>query len=64
LLRANGFVSGIINQKEDVMKKTVTLAVLAIGILFVAFLAGCNTWHGFGKDVETGGNAIERSSGK
>jgi len=46
------------------MKKTVALAVLVIGVLFVAFLAGCNTWHGFGQDVEKGGKAIEKSSGK
>ena len=43
------------------MKKTVMLAVLVIGVLFVAFLAGCNTWHGFGTDVEKTGSAIENS---
>ncbi len=46
------------------MKKTVALAVLVIGVLFVAFLAGCNTVHGVGADLKTGGNAVERSSGK
>jgi len=46
------------------MKKTVALAVLVIGVLFVAFLAGCHTVKGFGEDVGAGGNAIERSSGK
>jgi len=47
------------------MKKTVALAVLVIGILFVAFLAGCrNTVKGVGKDVGVAGNAIEKSSGK
>ena len=43
------------------MKKTVALAVLVIGVLFVAFLAGCHTWHGFGQDLGTAGNAIEDS---
>ena len=46
------------------MKKTVVLAVLVIGVLFVAFLAGCNTVKGVGKDIGAGGNAIEKSSGK
>ncbi len=48
-------------KKEDVMKKTAVLAVLVVGFLFVVFLAGCNTWRGFGKDVGTAGNAIENS---
>ena len=43
------------------MKKTVALAVLVIGVLFVAFLAGCHTWHGFGQDVTHTGNAIQDS---
>ena len=46
------------------MKKTVALTVLVIGFLFVAFLAGCHTWHGFGQDVGTAGNAIENSGNK
>jgi predicted small secreted protein len=46
------------------MKKTVVLAVLIIGIMFVALLAGCNTAKGVGKDVKAAGNAIEKSSGK
>lgn len=46
------------------MKKTVVLAVLVIGVLFVAFLAGCNTWKGFGEDVGVTGDAIEKSSGQ
>ena len=46
------------------MKKTIVLAVLIIGVLFVAFLAGCNTAKGVGKDVKNAGNAIEKSSGK
>lgn len=43
------------------MKKTVGLAVLVIGLLAVVFLAGCSTWHGFGKDVSKTGNAIQNS---
>ena len=46
------------------MKKIFALAVLAIGVLSVAFLAGCHTWHGFGQDVSQTGNAIENSSEK
>lgn len=46
------------------MKKTVVLAVLVVGVLFVAFLTGCNTVKGVGEDIGAGGNAIERSSGK
>jgi predicted small secreted protein len=64
LRRADGFAGEIINQTEDAMKKTVVLAVLVVGVLFVAFLAGCNTAKGVGKDVKQAGNAIEKASGK
>jgi predicted small secreted protein len=33
------------------------IAILTIG-------AGCNTIQGLGKDIETGGKAIEKASGK
>jgi predicted small secreted protein len=46
------------------VKKTVALAVLVVGVLFVAFLAGCHTVHGVGQDIKAGGNAVERSSGE
>ena len=46
------------------MRKTVALAVLVIGVLFVAFLAGCHTVKGVGEDLGAVGNAIEKSSGK
>jgi entericidin B len=46
------------------MKKTVALAVLVIGFLFVAFLTGCHTVKGIGEDIGAGGHAIEKSSGK
>jgi predicted small secreted protein len=45
--------------QEDVMIKRIVLANLC-----VAILAGCNTVKGVGKDIESGGKAIERSSGK
>ncbi len=41
------------------MIKTIILAALCF-----VFLAGCNTVKGLGKDIESGGQAIERSSGK
>jgi entericidin A len=30
-------------------------------ITFAAVLSGCNTWHGFGKDVEKVGEKIKNS---
>lgn len=32
---------------------------LSLAVLFV--LAGCNTIHGIGKDIEKGGEAIQRA---
>ncbi|NTU43098.1 MAG: entericidin A/B family lipoprotein [Nitrospirales bacterium] len=43
------------------MLRKITAAVLLIGIWT---LAGCHTVHGVGQDVESGGRAIERSSGQ
>jgi predicted small secreted protein len=40
------------------MKKTMTLFVLFITIV----LAGCNTVRGVGKDIEKGGEAIQKST--
>ena len=45
--------------QEDVMIRRIAVAAVCI-----AFLAGCNTVKGLGKDIESGGQAIERSSGK
>ncbi len=42
------------------MKKTM-FAVLAA--LCIATLAGCNTFGGMGKDIQSGGAAIEKASG-
>jgi predicted small secreted protein len=41
------------------MKKL--LAVLA-AMMLTASLSACNTVHGFGKDVEKGGEGLQRSS--
>ncbi|MDQ8021042.1 MAG: entericidin A/B family lipoprotein [Moraxellaceae bacterium] len=38
--------------------KFVALFVMASG------LSACNTWHGFGKDVEKVGDSIQRSGSK
>ena len=40
------------------MRRFVLLVVLA------ALLAGCNTVHGIGKDIEAGGEAIQRATKK
>ena len=41
--------------------KTVLLAVVAA--LCIAAFAGCNTFGGLGKDIKSGGDAIEKASG-
>jgi entericidin B len=48
--------------QEDAMIKRIALTALVA--LCVTVLAGCNTVKGVGKDIESGGKAIERSSGK
>lgn len=40
---------------------TLTLAAALLG-LGSAFLGGCNTMEGAGKDVEAAGNAVQRES--
>ena len=40
------------------------VAIAALVTLCMTILAGCNTVKGVGKDIESGGKAIERSSGK
>jgi entericidin B len=44
------------------MKKKIS-AVLII-LLCVWMLSGCNTIHGMGKDIESGGRAIQKSAEK
>ena len=46
--------------KERTMKKA-TLALFA-ALLAALTLAGCNTVHGLGQDVQAGGRAIERAA--
>jgi entericidin B len=40
------------------------IAVAVVVLMCIWMLFGCNTVRGIGKDVERGGEAIERSSGK
>ncbi|MBZ9559186.1 MULTISPECIES: entericidin A/B family lipoprotein [Modicisalibacter] len=42
------------------MRKTLLLAALAA----LVFLAGCNTMHGFGRDVQKVGSEIEEAAGQ
>ena len=39
------------------MKKLVTFMLLTV----VVVLTGCNTWHGFGRDLEKAGEKIQKS---
>ncbi|MRR21034.1 entericidin A/B family lipoprotein [bacterium] len=43
------------------IRKLATSVVLLVGL---CALSGCHTVHGVGQDMESGGRAIERSSGK
>jgi len=47
------------NLKLTALKLTAASVALAI-----AFLAGCNTMEGAGKDIKKGGEAIENSANK
>jgi predicted small secreted protein len=42
--------------------KTVAAALVAAGLL--VGLSGCNTVHGIGKDIEQGGEAIQKATKK
>jgi predicted small secreted protein len=42
------------------MKKVLVAVVAA---LCIAVFAGCNTFGGIGKDIKSGGDAIEKASG-
>jgi entericidin B len=44
------------------MKKRVA-AVLSL-LICAWILSGCNTIHGMGKDIESGGRAVQKSTGK
>lgn len=43
------------------MLKKITMTAVLISLLF---LTACNTLHGFGKDVESAGEAIKRAADK
>jgi entericidin B len=43
------------------MKKLLTMMVLAA---WIALLAGCNTMHGLGTDIERGGEKIQDKSNR
>ncbi len=47
-------------EREIGMKKTMLTFIAAAAV--VVFGAGCNTVHGLGKDIEKGGEAIQRST--
>jgi len=51
--------SFLLPRKETVMYLKIIAAALA-----VAFLAGCNTMEGAGKDIKQGGESIENSAKK
>ena len=38
------------------------LAYILLVIISTTFLSACNTVHGVGKDIEKGGQAIERAA--
>ena len=40
------------------------IAAAAMLLMCMWALSGCHTVHGAGEDIESGGRAIERSSGK
>ncbi len=40
------------------------IAASAVLLMCMWTLSGCHTVHGVGQDIEGGGRAIERSSGK
>ncbi len=40
------------------------VALLFLSLFISAFLSGCNTMSGVGKDVESAGDAIEHSAEK
>ena len=50
------------DRKERKMRTKIATAVMLLMCIWT--LSGCHTVHGLGKDIESGGRAIERSSGK
>ena len=50
--------------ERDIQKEIVMYLKLIAASLALAFLAGCNTMAGAGKDIEKGGEAIQNSANK
>jgi entericidin B len=48
-----------LNLTEAEMKNVMRFLLLAVAVGF--FLSGCNTVHGLGKDIEKGGEAIQKA---
>ena len=40
------------------------MARIVLFVMLAALLAGCNTLHGIGRDIEEGGEAIQRATKK
>lgn len=40
------------------------LWLLSLTLLLLLILSGCNTFHGFGKDMQRAGKSIERAANK
>jgi predicted small secreted protein len=51
----------VIYRKKREMIRKIAAAVL---LMCMWTLSGCHTVHGVGQDIESGGRAIERSSGE
>lgn len=49
-------------ERERKMMRKIAIAV--VFLMCIWMLSACNTMHGFGKDVERGGEAIQKSSGQ
>ncbi len=49
--------------KEDIMKRKIATAIM-LTLTSIWALAGCHTVKGVGQDMQSGGKAIENSSGR
>jgi predicted small secreted protein len=50
------------DRKEIKMRTKIAAVVLLLVCIWT--LSGCHTVHGIGQDIESGGQAIKKSSGK
>jgi predicted small secreted protein len=55
-------LTGIERRRDMIMIRKIGAAVMFLVCIWT--LSGCHTVHGVGEDIESGGRAIERSSGK